>query len=70
MCVCTYQERQTPCTQDLATARKDIMEVVMSHRWVLEPGDVVQECALLASILTHSTVLFCYQKPISRENAQ
>jgi hypothetical protein len=42
MCVCPCQERQTPCTQDLATARKDIMEVVFSHRWILEPRDVAK----------------------------
>jgi hypothetical protein len=42
MCVCTCQERQTPCTQDLATARKDIMEIVISHHWILEPRDVAK----------------------------
>ena len=65
MCVCTCQEGQTPCTQGLATARKDIIEIVM-----LEPRDVAQECALLASVLSPSTVLIYYQNLISRENAQ
>jgi len=46
------------------------MEIVMSHRKTLEPGDVVPECALLASVLRQSTVLFYYQNLISRENAQ
>jgi hypothetical protein len=57
--------RTNPCTQGLATARKDIIEIVM-----LEPRDVAQECALLASVLSPSTVLFYYQNLISRENAQ
>jgi hypothetical protein len=70
MCGCTCQERRTSCTQGLAALRKDIMEIVMSHRKILEPGDVVPECALLASVLRQSTVLFNYQNPISRENIQ